>query len=280
MFKFENLIALTTLLLSLVVRLPGVSTLAAQTQDSVAVSRSIFATNVVDREPTDNIDTLSTDISKIFYFTELKNLNGKTIRHRWLHAGEEKAAVAFEVKGDLWRVHSSKNLIPGWVGDWTVEVVDEANTKLHEDSFVYLAGVSAKAATPSTAMADSASSDLTGEKPAPLEPVRSPDIPRAVFTTGIAEREPADNLDTLYTDVKTVYFFTELRNMSGKTVKHRWRHGGQVRAEVEFSVSGDRWRVHSSKKLVADWTGVWTAEVVGADGAVLASRSFSYLSKE
>ena len=47
-------------------------------------------------------------------------------------------------------------------------------------------------------------------------------IKRAVFTSGIEDREPVDALDSLSTDSTRVFFFTEIMGMQGRTVTHRW----------------------------------------------------------
>ena len=73
-----------------------------------------------------------------------------------------------------------------------------------------------------------------------------------------------------------IYYFTEIRDMAGQTVTHRWEHDGQVMAEVPFEVGGDRWRVYSSKNLEPSWTGEWKASVVDGSGATLSANTFTY----
>lgn len=100
-------------------------------------------------------------------------------------------------------------------------------------------------------------------------------VARAAFTTGIADREPMDHLTRVTNDVRELDFFTDLRDLEGHTVVHRWLYHGKVMAEVPFEVKGPRWRVHSSKRLDPSWTGDWTVSVV-ADGKELSSESFTY----
>ncbi len=101
-------------------------------------------------------------------------------------------------------------------------------------------------------------------------------VARAQFTSGISDREPVDRLDPIPGHSAEVTFFTELRNLDGRTVRHRWMHGGEAHAEVAFRVGGPRWRVWSSKQLLPDWHGEWTVEVVDEDGSVLGSRQVRY----
>ena len=96
------------------------STATAIAQESGSVAKSAFTTEIVNREPVNDLDSVSTDIKQIYFFTEIRNMSGNRITHRWLHGGETRAEISFNVGGPRWRVHSSKNLIPEWVGDWTV----------------------------------------------------------------------------------------------------------------------------------------------------------------
>ena len=86
-------------------------------------------------------------------------------------------------------------------------------------------------------------------------------VERATFTTAIEDREPQNSVRVLPNDQRKVYYFTELRNMEGQTVTHRWKFKGKVMAEIPFSVQGNRWRVYSSKSLEPQWLGQWTAAV-------------------
>lgn len=101
-------------------------------------------------------------------------------------------------------------------------------------------------------------------------------VVRSAFTSAVENREPTDNLKTVESDQNQLYFFTELRDMSGQTATHRWEHNGKVMAEVEFNVKGPRWRVWSSKKFEPDWTGKWTVSVLNGAGDVISKKSFTY----
>ena len=47
------------------------------------------------------------------------------------------AEVSFDVGGNRWRIHSSKNLQPIWLGKWTVTVVDDEQRVLATHEFDY-----------------------------------------------------------------------------------------------------------------------------------------------
>lgn len=128
---------------------------ADETAAAGRVVRSGFTRAVVDREPTDTVVTLTTGADEVAYFTELRDLEGQRVVHRWSHGGEVVAEVGFDVGGPRWRVHSTKQLDPSRTGEWTVTVVDGAGRTLSEESFTYAEATEAPAdADPAAAAAD------------------------------------------------------------------------------------------------------------------------------
>lgn len=99
------------------------------------IARAQFTTEIVDREPIDDVVMVPNNQEKIYFFTELINFNGQTIKHRWEYEGKEMALVNFNVEGPRWRVHSSKNIKPEWTGVWSVIVYDQENRPLKVTSF-------------------------------------------------------------------------------------------------------------------------------------------------
>lgn len=114
--------------------LPG----RAQAQEAPSVLAQ-FTTGVENREPVDQVTFVENNARKIFFFTELHGLDGQTIQHRWIYAGKIVADVSFEVRGPRWRVWSSKDLLPDWIGDWTVEIVTGDGEVIAAESFTYSA---------------------------------------------------------------------------------------------------------------------------------------------
>ncbi len=102
-------------------------------------------------------------------------------------------------------------------------------------------------------------------------------VARAIFTSEIIDREPADDLTEISNTTDRVYFFTDLRNLTGQIVTHRWEYNNKVMAEVKFKVGGGpRWRVYSSKNLLPEWTGVWTVIVTNENEQTLDASVFNY----
>ena len=101
-------------------------------------------------------------------------------------------------------------------------------------------------------------------------------VSRAALTRAVVNREPVDNI-TEETDLKHIYFFTELKGFMGEKVFHRWVFNGEVVKETEFEVGGPRWRVWSSATLVPNLLGEWKVYVVDITGRVIREAIFDYV---
>ncbi|MEE8271473.1 MAG: DUF2914 domain-containing protein [Alphaproteobacteria bacterium] len=101
-------------------------------------------------------------------------------------------------------------------------------------------------------------------------------VARAQFTQSVIDREPTNQIRTLANDQRQIYFYTDLRDLGGQRVIHRWEYNGRVFAEIPFNVGGDRWRVWSSKNFVPEWVGTWTVSVIDQSGNVVTSRTLNY----
>ena len=102
-----------------------------------SVARTAFTTEIVDREPVDNLTTAPNTLGRIFFFSDLRGLQGQIVTHRWEYNGKVMAEIKFKVGGPRWRVYSSKNLVPDWTGQWTVVVLDESGWPLKASIFEY-----------------------------------------------------------------------------------------------------------------------------------------------
>ncbi|MCG7900112.1 MAG: DUF2914 domain-containing protein [Candidatus Thiodiazotropha lotti] len=99
------------------------------------VARAVFTTAVIDREPVDQVVSLDENATEVSFFTDLRNLQGRTVVHRWEFEGEVISEVNIQVGGPRWRAYSIKSLNPGEEGKWTVFVIDESGWPLHASIF-------------------------------------------------------------------------------------------------------------------------------------------------
>ncbi len=106
-------------------------------QSTLTVDRIVIAENIVDREPEGEGSSFSAETQKLYCFTHIKGAEGETtITHRWMRGDSVMAEVQLPVKSSSWRTWSSKNFVPGWAGDWKVQVLDGNGTVLKEVTFV------------------------------------------------------------------------------------------------------------------------------------------------
>ncbi len=109
----------------------------------------------------------------------------------------------------------------------------------------------------------------------PVAAAREARIRRATFTSDIVEHEPVDALGeriAAWTDLpRPVYLFTDLQNLAGQNVRHRWYWQDELQSEVEFRVDSDwRWRVFSRRNIEPGQSGTWVVTIVTGDGDELA----------
>ena len=103
-----------------------------------SVSRALFTIGIDNREPVIMVDSIGSDAyNSISFFTELKDLSGHTVTHQWIYKDKIMFEKKFDVAGARWRVWTSKTLLPGWTGTWTVKVLDDDRSVLETKSFEY-----------------------------------------------------------------------------------------------------------------------------------------------
>jgi hypothetical protein len=99
-------------------------------------------------------------------------------------------------------------------------------------------------------------------------------VSRALLTSGIKQREPADNV--CIPENNKITFFTEIKNYANHRVTHRWKYKNETKFELTFNVRGPRWRIWTSKNMYVKWVGPWVIDVVDEDGNVLTQKLFYY----
>jgi len=115
--------------------------------------------------------------------------------------------------------------------------------------------------------------------PAGAPAINDPRVLRAQLSAGVKGKEPTARLQppirvTGGSD-RTIYYFSEVRDLDGQTLFHRWEREGRVLASVPFEIRGERWRVYSRKTITPRMTGTWRVVLADAGGKELASSTFS-----
>ncbi len=107
--------------------------------DYPGLSRVQLASNVFAREPVDKLSSkivLGKDIiDRLYFFTELVNLNGKYVYHNWVFKGKSLFKRKINVGGFRWRASTNKQIIASMTGPWEVQLLDENEEVIHAISF-------------------------------------------------------------------------------------------------------------------------------------------------
>jgi hypothetical protein len=98
------------------------------------VRRAVVCTSISNHEPTDSLTLVPSSTGKVFFFTEIAGLEGKTITHRWIKDGTKVADIRISIASNRYRCHSSRS-VSGKTGDWSVQVLDEDGDQLMERQF-------------------------------------------------------------------------------------------------------------------------------------------------
>ncbi len=110
-------------------------------------------------------------------------------------------------------------------------------------------------------------------------------ISSAVFAKSVENRMPIEIITEADNTLGKVYFFTNIRHLTGDKITHRWIYTptgeskGKVKAQISFNIKGKRWRVWSSKNIWHTWTGKWTVEVLNQKNQILLSKTLIYNKK-
>ena len=76
--------------------------------------------------------------------------------------------------------------------------------------------------------------------------------------------------------VRTIYFFTELRGLNGRSVLHRWEWNGRVMQERQLQPASQSWRTYTGMGITGDMKGSWRVSAVdAASGKILAEQRFN-----
>ncbi len=95
-------------------------------------------------------------------------------------------------------------------------------------------------------------------------------IEEAVICKDVVDRTPVEPGDVFPQSVERVYCFTKVVGATaGENITHNWYFGGNQMASVSLAVQSYAWRTYSSKRILPEWTGEWTVDVVAQDGTVL-----------
>ena len=111
---------------------------AAKTSSSKGnIARAFFSTAIVNKEPVNRL-LVGSELEKIYFFSDIRHMEGQTIYHRWEYKNKVMSKNKFDIKNSKWRVFSSYEIKPEMTGEWTVVVTDERGWPLKAVIFHYV----------------------------------------------------------------------------------------------------------------------------------------------
>ncbi|KZN40227.1 DUF2914 domain-containing protein [Pseudoalteromonas luteoviolacea] len=110
--------------------------------DTSHISRAVLTSGIENREPVNVLKHLVEQNrfeEKLYFFTEIKGLQGEVVQHLWFHQEQLMAEITLSISAPRFRTYSSKNIMPSQTGQWRVEVITQNGQLLAQKSFRILA---------------------------------------------------------------------------------------------------------------------------------------------
>ena len=102
----------------------------AQAADLQVVD-GVITTAIENQMPVDQIESYRADFGKLYCFTRIVGAQEDTvITHVWYYQDNELARVPLSIRSSNWRTYSSKRVLPQWVGEWKVVILDEKENEI------------------------------------------------------------------------------------------------------------------------------------------------------
>jgi hypothetical protein len=76
-------------------------------------------------------------VKRLYLFTEVKGYAGQVLTHRWYYKNQLHTEATLTVEDSPWRTYSENWLLDDQLGDWHVEIVDQAQKLLYRYDFRY-----------------------------------------------------------------------------------------------------------------------------------------------
>ena len=100
--------------------------------NDIDVTRAVFCTSLIDREPANDMESVPYGEKTVYFFTEIANANATAVTHLWTYNDIEIARVKLNVGSDQWRTWSSKQVWHLTPGKIKVQVLDADDLILAE----------------------------------------------------------------------------------------------------------------------------------------------------
>lgn len=86
---------------------------------------TVLCRGIEERMPVGEDSIFAPDVDRVYLWTKLTGAMDTTVVwHAWIYNGTEMARVELPVRSSSFRTWSSKAILPKWLGNWEVRVLD------------------------------------------------------------------------------------------------------------------------------------------------------------
>lgn len=136
-FRYSNYVVSAILFCVLTIGLSFTNKATADSFDG-EITRSLFTTRLKNNKPMNEVLILENNSQILYFFSEVKNMQGKTIFHRWEHHGEKVYEQKFRVAKKSEKLISRYKLDPRKTGEWMVVITDDQAWPIKASMFKYV----------------------------------------------------------------------------------------------------------------------------------------------
>jgi len=109
---------------------------SATTVWSIEVVDAVITTEVVDRNPVDQVKAFPIQNGKLYCFTRIIGAESATeVHHVWYRGKQLMSRMKLPVNSTDWRTWSAKRFLEDWSGEWHVEIQDVDGNVLQSVDF-------------------------------------------------------------------------------------------------------------------------------------------------
>jgi len=115
-----------------------ISIVAQKIMAEIKVKEFAFCERIKNRKPVESKGIFASDVGRVYFWTNIYGAERPTqIKHIWYYRGSKMSEVTLDIKYPQYRTWSYKTIMPEWVGEWYVEIVDSEGNVLKKANFLF-----------------------------------------------------------------------------------------------------------------------------------------------
>ena len=102
------------------------------------IPRAFFTSKMLKNEPANEVLVLENNIKNLYFFSEVNNMQNKTVFHQWEYRGKKMFEEKFKVLTKSEKLISKYELDPAKTGEWMVIITDDRGWPIKATIFKYV----------------------------------------------------------------------------------------------------------------------------------------------